>query len=208
MEHPPADARAAPSASVPNDTVMDIASSPKRPRDPAQDNRVSQSATPFDPALLEIHVCTTECLLREHVRACQSLAHHTTPMGRCRKSVDNWAPPCEGPQSRSTTTKPAERLGKSISSAIHTGSCPPLQLSADDTSTQKPRPGHIQHERTGSTLHHHSTSFRRDKNCIAARARPSMGGPKTDSIPTAHLGLRHSQYTIQSHHSPPPSSSE
>eukprot|EP00962_Isochrysis_galbana_P046809 scaffold18913_cov111-Isochrysis_galbana.AAC.1 len=30
MEHPPADARAAPSASEPNDTVMDIASSPKK----------------------------------------------------------------------------------------------------------------------------------------------------------------------------------
>eukprot|EP00962_Isochrysis_galbana_P053455 scaffold24896_cov110-Isochrysis_galbana.AAC.1 len=67
MEYPPADARAAPSASEPNDTVMDIASSPKRPRDPAQDNRVSQRATPFDPAMLEIHVCTTECLLREPV---------------------------------------------------------------------------------------------------------------------------------------------
>eukprot|EP00962_Isochrysis_galbana_P020658 scaffold6050_cov107-Isochrysis_galbana.AAC.2 len=33
MEYPPADARAAPSASAPTDTVMDIASSPKRPRD-------------------------------------------------------------------------------------------------------------------------------------------------------------------------------
>eukprot|EP00962_Isochrysis_galbana_P025854 scaffold7997_cov126-Isochrysis_galbana.AAC.8 len=48
MEQLPADARAAPSASAPNDTVMDIASSPKRPRDPAQDNRVSQRATPFN----------------------------------------------------------------------------------------------------------------------------------------------------------------
>eukprot|EP00962_Isochrysis_galbana_P027458 scaffold8630_cov115-Isochrysis_galbana.AAC.12 len=37
---------------------------------------------------------------------------------RCRKSVDNWAPPCEGPQSRSTTTKSPERLEKIISSAI------------------------------------------------------------------------------------------
>eukprot|EP00962_Isochrysis_galbana_P033024 scaffold10977_cov178-Isochrysis_galbana.AAC.1 len=105
MEHPPADARAAPSASAPNDTVMDIASSPKRPRDPAQDNRVSQRATPFDPAMLEIHVCTTECLLREPARACQSLAHHTTPMGRCRKTVDTWAPPSEEPHTlRSYTT--------------------------------------------------------------------------------------------------------
>eukprot|EP00962_Isochrysis_galbana_P014998 scaffold4297_cov103-Isochrysis_galbana.AAC.8 len=43
MEYPPADARAAPSpsASGPNDVVMDIASSPKRPRDPAQDNKLA-----------------------------------------------------------------------------------------------------------------------------------------------------------------------
>eukprot|EP00962_Isochrysis_galbana_P059094 scaffold32517_cov105-Isochrysis_galbana.AAC.4 len=39
MEQTPADARAAPSASVPNDVDMGIASSPKRPRDPAQDNK-------------------------------------------------------------------------------------------------------------------------------------------------------------------------
>eukprot|EP00962_Isochrysis_galbana_P051251 scaffold22626_cov108-Isochrysis_galbana.AAC.2 len=54
MEQLPADARATPSASAPNDIVMDIASSPKRPRDPAQDNKVSQRATHFDPAMLEI----------------------------------------------------------------------------------------------------------------------------------------------------------
>eukprot|EP00962_Isochrysis_galbana_P013491 scaffold3822_cov142-Isochrysis_galbana.AAC.3 len=46
-----------------------------------------------------------------HARACQSLAHHTTPTGRCRKSVDTWAPLSEESQSRSTTTNPAERLG-------------------------------------------------------------------------------------------------
>eukprot|EP00962_Isochrysis_galbana_P021887 scaffold6470_cov124-Isochrysis_galbana.AAC.4 len=73
--------RAAPSASGPNDIVMDIASSPKRPRDPAQDNKVSQRATPFDPAMLEIQVSTTNCQLREPARACQSLAHHTTLTG-------------------------------------------------------------------------------------------------------------------------------
>eukprot|EP00962_Isochrysis_galbana_P007875 scaffold2135_cov145-Isochrysis_galbana.AAC.1 len=83
---------------------MDIASSPKRPRDPAQDNEVSQRATPFDPAMLEIQVRTTHCLLREPARACQSLAHHTTLTGRCPKSVDTWAPLCEEPQSRSTTS--------------------------------------------------------------------------------------------------------
>eukprot|EP00962_Isochrysis_galbana_P028378 scaffold8971_cov114-Isochrysis_galbana.AAC.3 len=39
---------------------MDIHSSPKRPRDPAQDNKVSQRATPFAPAKLEIQIVTTE----------------------------------------------------------------------------------------------------------------------------------------------------
>eukprot|EP00962_Isochrysis_galbana_P026600 scaffold8263_cov104-Isochrysis_galbana.AAC.9 len=38
MEQTPADARAAPSASEPNDIVMDIHSSPKRPREAAQGN--------------------------------------------------------------------------------------------------------------------------------------------------------------------------
>eukprot|EP00962_Isochrysis_galbana_P034994 scaffold11929_cov107-Isochrysis_galbana.AAC.3 len=45
MEQTPADVRAAPSASEPNDTVMDIHASPKRPREAAQGNMVSQSAT-------------------------------------------------------------------------------------------------------------------------------------------------------------------
>eukprot|EP00962_Isochrysis_galbana_P045504 scaffold17929_cov130-Isochrysis_galbana.AAC.9 len=114
MEHPPADARAAPSASEPNDIVMDIASSPKHPRDPAQDNKVSQGATQFDPALLEIQVSTTEYLLREPARACQSLAHHTTLMGRCRKSVDTWAPHSEKSQSRSGLAR--RRFGASQTS--------------------------------------------------------------------------------------------
>eukprot|EP00962_Isochrysis_galbana_P046629 scaffold18804_cov101-Isochrysis_galbana.AAC.2 len=44
MERTPAgDARAAPSASEPNDTVMGIPPSPKRSRDPAQGNMVSQT---------------------------------------------------------------------------------------------------------------------------------------------------------------------
>eukprot|EP00962_Isochrysis_galbana_P000127 scaffold34_cov124-Isochrysis_galbana.AAC.6 len=118
MEQTPADARAAPSASAPNDIVMDIASSPKRPCDPAQDNKVSQRATHFDPAMLEIQVRTTDCLLREPARACQSLAHHTALTGRCPKSVDTWAPLCEEPQSRSTTSNVAERLRKQGNSAI------------------------------------------------------------------------------------------
>eukprot|EP00962_Isochrysis_galbana_P006376 scaffold1723_cov104-Isochrysis_galbana.AAC.11 len=107
----------APSASAPNDIDMGIPSSPKRPRDPVQDNKVSPRATPLAPAMLESQLVTTEYLSREPARACQSLAHHTTLMGRCRKSVDTWAPLCEESKSRSTTTKPAERLGNHGNSA-------------------------------------------------------------------------------------------
>eukprot|EP00962_Isochrysis_galbana_P038331 scaffold13608_cov129-Isochrysis_galbana.AAC.1 len=53
MEQTPADARAAPSASAPNDIDMGIQSSPKRPRDQAQGNMVSQRAKPFAPAMPE-----------------------------------------------------------------------------------------------------------------------------------------------------------
>eukprot|EP00962_Isochrysis_galbana_P055897 scaffold27710_cov140-Isochrysis_galbana.AAC.2 len=59
MEQTPADARAAPSASAPNDIDMGIPSSPKRPRDPAQDNKVSQRATLIAPAMLESQIMTT-----------------------------------------------------------------------------------------------------------------------------------------------------
>eukprot|EP00962_Isochrysis_galbana_P027352 scaffold8596_cov128-Isochrysis_galbana.AAC.1 len=45
MEQLPADARAAPSASEPNDTVMDIHASPKRQRESSQGNMVSQRTT-------------------------------------------------------------------------------------------------------------------------------------------------------------------
>eukprot|EP00962_Isochrysis_galbana_P029125 scaffold9278_cov117-Isochrysis_galbana.AAC.11 len=47
-------------------------------------------------------------------------------MGRCPKSVDTWAPHCEEPQSRSTTTIAAVRLSKQSNSAmLAAGSCPP-----------------------------------------------------------------------------------
>eukprot|EP00962_Isochrysis_galbana_P017841 scaffold5138_cov125-Isochrysis_galbana.AAC.1 len=118
MEQTPADARAAPSASEPNDTVMDIHSSPKRPRESAQGNMVSQIATANASLWPESQSQTTVRLSRAPVPACQSLAHHSTRMGRCRKSVDNWAPLCEGPQNRSTTTQSAERLRKFETSAI------------------------------------------------------------------------------------------
>eukprot|EP00962_Isochrysis_galbana_P051457 scaffold22854_cov132-Isochrysis_galbana.AAC.3 len=118
MEHLPADARAAPSASEPNDTVMDIHESPKRPREASQGNMVSQRATQTASVLTESQTVTTDLLPRAPARACQSLAHHTTPTGRCRKTVDTWAPLSEEPQSRSTTTTPAEWLGKHGNSAI------------------------------------------------------------------------------------------
>eukprot|EP00962_Isochrysis_galbana_P041818 scaffold15430_cov101-Isochrysis_galbana.AAC.2 len=69
MEHLPADARAAPSASVPNDIVMDIHSSPKRPRDPAQGNKVSQRATPNSSAMPESQPETETTVFLSRARA-------------------------------------------------------------------------------------------------------------------------------------------
>eukprot|EP00962_Isochrysis_galbana_P044722 scaffold17417_cov155-Isochrysis_galbana.AAC.2 len=138
MEQLPVDARAAPSASEPNDTVMDIHASPKLPRESAQGNMVSQSATSTASVLPESQSVTAVLLHRAPARACQSLAHHTTPMGRCRKSVDTWAPLSEESQSRSTTTTPAERLGNHGNSAtLAAVSCPSMQSPADDSCTRK-----------------------------------------------------------------------
>eukprot|EP00962_Isochrysis_galbana_P032238 scaffold10563_cov113-Isochrysis_galbana.AAC.2 len=64
MEQTPADARAAPSASAPNDTVMDIHASPKRPREQAQSNMVSQRATTIAPLWPESQSETTVMLSR------------------------------------------------------------------------------------------------------------------------------------------------
>eukprot|EP00962_Isochrysis_galbana_P061074 scaffold36274_cov125-Isochrysis_galbana.AAC.4 len=69
MEQLPADARAAPSASGPNDVDMGIASSPKRPRDPTQDNKRC-----WRTSLGRQNVCPES--LPEP--ASQSLAHHTS----------------------------------------------------------------------------------------------------------------------------------
>eukprot|EP00962_Isochrysis_galbana_P043046 scaffold16261_cov151-Isochrysis_galbana.AAC.1 len=63
MEHLPADARAAPSASEPNDTVMDIHESPKRPREASQGNMVSQGATQTASVLPESQSVTTDLLV-------------------------------------------------------------------------------------------------------------------------------------------------
>eukprot|EP00962_Isochrysis_galbana_P038117 scaffold13472_cov129-Isochrysis_galbana.AAC.4 len=80
MEQTPADARAALSASAPNDIVMDIHSSPKGPRETAQGNMVSQSATSNASVKPESQPVTTDLLPRAPARACQSLAHHTPPL--------------------------------------------------------------------------------------------------------------------------------
>eukprot|EP00962_Isochrysis_galbana_P019765 scaffold5762_cov101-Isochrysis_galbana.AAC.3 len=207
MEQLPADARAAPSASEPNDTVMDIHASPKRPRESAQGNMVSQSATSTASVLPESQAPAT---------ACQSLAHHTTPMGRCRKSVDTWAPLSEESQSRSTTTTPAERLGNLGNSAIrHTGSCPSMQSPADDrrlprahqpaSQTQPARksrlhPPSLQYNFQAQKQPHHSPR-------MTLRGRAKDHRQHTERTHT-YFGLRYPQTNTQTHLSPHPFSSE
>eukprot|EP00962_Isochrysis_galbana_P050229 scaffold21669_cov140-Isochrysis_galbana.AAC.2 len=81
MEQSPADARAAPSASAPTDMATETPPSPKRPRDPSSDNKVSQSATTFDPVWPERQSETTRNLPTAPASACQSLAHAHHPYG-------------------------------------------------------------------------------------------------------------------------------
>eukprot|EP00962_Isochrysis_galbana_P039178 scaffold14022_cov108-Isochrysis_galbana.AAC.3 len=109
MEVEPADARPASSASGPADTAPTDMSAQKRPRDPASDNTVSSSPVQNAPAMLASQSVTTVFLSTDTGRASESLAHHTTLMGRCLKSADRWAPLCVGLQSRSTSTQTAER---------------------------------------------------------------------------------------------------
>eukprot|EP00962_Isochrysis_galbana_P022492 scaffold6727_cov106-Isochrysis_galbana.AAC.2 len=82
MEQTPADARVAPSASGPTDMATETPPSPKRPRDPSSDNKVSQRATSSDPVWPErqIVIVTTGYMPTAPAKACQSLAHPTTPM--------------------------------------------------------------------------------------------------------------------------------
>eukprot|EP00962_Isochrysis_galbana_P038332 scaffold13609_cov106-Isochrysis_galbana.AAC.1 len=86
----------------------------------------------------------------------------------------------------------------------YTGSCLPLQTCVDDPIAQHTRPRQNMLERADSTLHYHSTTFRRGNNRNAARARLSVGEPKTDSIPNAHFGPRFSHTNTQTHLSPSP----
>eukprot|EP00962_Isochrysis_galbana_P030277 scaffold9795_cov146-Isochrysis_galbana.AAC.1 len=78
MEVEPDDARPASSASGPADTAPTDMSGPKRPRDSASGNMVSQSPAPYAPAMPAGQFVRTECLSTDTGRACQSLAHHTT----------------------------------------------------------------------------------------------------------------------------------
>eukprot|EP00962_Isochrysis_galbana_P045905 scaffold18244_cov105-Isochrysis_galbana.AAC.3 len=109
MEVEPADARPASSASGPADTAPTDMSAQKRPRDPAPGNMVSPIPMQNAPAMPASQPVTTDFLSTDTGRACQSLAHHTTPMGECLKSVDRWAPLCVGLLSRSTSTQTAVR---------------------------------------------------------------------------------------------------
>eukprot|EP00962_Isochrysis_galbana_P020179 scaffold5891_cov121-Isochrysis_galbana.AAC.10 len=191
MEQTPADARAAPSASAPNDIVMDNHSSPKRPREAAQVNMVSQSATSKASVKPESQPVTTVLLPRAHARACQSLAHHTTPMGRCRKSVDTWAPLSEESQSRSTTTNPAERLGNHGNSASQAA---------------------VHHHRQAQTTPLRESTRDSDTTCSKEQALPSTASahsPNTESnlspsAPELPLGKAKDRQYTECRHRPTP----
>eukprot|EP00962_Isochrysis_galbana_P012458 scaffold3536_cov146-Isochrysis_galbana.AAC.1 len=62
MEQTPADARAAPSASGPTDMATETPPSPKRPRDPSSDTKVSQRDTTFEPVWPENQIRTTDTI--------------------------------------------------------------------------------------------------------------------------------------------------
>eukprot|EP00962_Isochrysis_galbana_P037850 scaffold13313_cov126-Isochrysis_galbana.AAC.2 len=80
MEVEPADARPASSASGPADTAPTDMSAQKRPRDPAPGNKVSPIPMQNAPAMPASQSVTTDFMSTDTGRACQSLAHHTTPM--------------------------------------------------------------------------------------------------------------------------------
>eukprot|EP00962_Isochrysis_galbana_P047284 scaffold19252_cov117-Isochrysis_galbana.AAC.2 len=66
------------------------------------------------------------------------------------------------------------RKAQTTRKQCHTGSCIPLQTTADDTFARQSRPGHCQLERAGSVFHYLSTLFRRGKKPTADRARISL----------------------------------
>eukprot|EP00962_Isochrysis_galbana_P022106 scaffold6562_cov120-Isochrysis_galbana.AAC.9 len=75
MEQTPADARAAPSASGPTDMATETTPSPKRPRDPSSDNKLSTTSVAREPDCDDRNTGNLSTAL---ANACQSLAHPTT----------------------------------------------------------------------------------------------------------------------------------
>eukprot|EP00962_Isochrysis_galbana_P044213 scaffold17088_cov127-Isochrysis_galbana.AAC.3 len=80
MEQTPADARAAPSASGPTDMATENPPSPKRPRDPSSENKVSQRATTIDPVWPESQIRTTENLFSQHLPMHARALHIPPPL--------------------------------------------------------------------------------------------------------------------------------
>jgi hypothetical protein len=91
MEHARADARAAPPASGPGNKDTSVPDSPKRQREPALANMVSPGATLRATAIAEIQRSSPERKRPTRASTSQSLAHHATLTGRCRKPADHEA---------------------------------------------------------------------------------------------------------------------
>jgi len=113
MEVEPADARPASSASGPVDTAptdrhvgAEASARPSIGQHGELKPRAKCSSDACAPICDDV---TTDFLSTDTGRACQSLAHHITLVGRCLKSAGRWAPLCVGLQSRSTSTQTAER---------------------------------------------------------------------------------------------------
>src|SRR6056297_593497 len=183
MEPQPADARAAPSACAPTTLSMAMPLPPSHPRSPVKGNMVSPRATHAASTWPEHQHETTACAPRgAHASHCQSLAHHTTLTGRCFKSVDTWAPLSEEPQSRSTTTTPAERLGNQGNSAtlaaVHQYSLQQTTLSR--ASTRTPNTFCSKEQAPHSTTTAHLPGAER------TAPHPAHGSPRESQRQTAH----------------------
>jgi hypothetical protein len=112
MELAPADARAAPSAAQPADMDQTVPASPKRQRPTAQPPKVSQRASQKSPGTPENQTIALSRVCLSGNSTSQSLAHHTTLMGRCLKSALAKPSPGEELSHRSTYNHSAERHQK------------------------------------------------------------------------------------------------
>src|SRR6056297_3187257 len=183
MEPQPADARAAPSACAPTTLSMAMPLPPSHPRSPVKGNMVSPRATHAASTWPEHqHETTASAPRGAHASHCQSLAHHTTLTGRCFKSVDTWAPLSEEPQSRSTTTTPAERLGNQGNSAtlaaVHQYSLQQTTLSRASTRTPNTFCSKEQAP--------HSTTTAQLPGAERTAPHPAHGSPRESQRQTAH----------------------